>query len=163
MSDERILEGKQWLEKLLHLMGVEAKVKTEPSPMSGKRTNEPWLVIEESQLTPEQRETLLGSKGESLDAMQYLMNTLINLGVHPDEQAAFTVELNGYRLKRQAELLSWTQSLVEQVRLSQTEVEMRDLSAAERRQVHSFLEKTQDVATESRGQEPDRRLVIRPR
>jgi len=156
-------QGKQWLEKILSLMKVQANIRTELSPISGARANEPWLVIEDSQLTPEQRQTLIGAKGESLDAMQYLMNTQINLGVHPDEQAAFTIELDGYRLKRQAELLSWTQSLVEQVRLQQKEVEMKDLSSAERRQVHSFLENTEDIKTESRGQEPDRRLIIRPR
>ena len=163
MSNEQILQGKQWLEKLLDLMGVQTQVSTAPSQMSGRRTNEDWLVIEDSQLTNEQAESLIGNKGDNLDAMQYLMNTLINLGVHPDEQAAFTIELNGYRLKRQAELLNWTQSLVEQVQSNQQEVEMRDLSSAERRQVHSFLENNQQIATESRGQEPDRRLVIRPR
>ena len=37
------------------------------------------------------------------------------------------------------------------------------LSSAERRQIHNLLKDMEDMETESRGQEPDRRLVVKPR
>jgi spoIIIJ-associated protein len=40
---------------------------------------------------------------------------------------------------------------------------MTSLSAAERRQIHTFLKECVDLETESRGEEPDRRLVVRLR
>jgi spoIIIJ-associated protein len=91
------------------------------------------------------------------------MNSLINLKVAADEQEAFTIELDGYRLNRQAQLIELAQSLVEKVRSEGTEVEIEDLSSAERKQIHTLLEGNADIITESRGQEPDRRLVIRLR
>jgi spoIIIJ-associated protein len=42
-------------------------------------------------------------------------------------------------------------------------VELTDLSAAERRQVHTIFQGEPDLETESQGHEPDRRLVVRLR
>jgi spoIIIJ-associated protein len=53
--------------------------------------------------------------------------------------------------------------IAEQVRQTGQEVEIKSLSSAERRQIHTFLKDANDLSTESRGQEPDRRLVIRLR
>jgi spoIIIJ-associated protein len=162
MREQQIQRGQEWLETLLQLMGFPNAVS-----MSEKTTDlgeaSCWLTIDQTQLTPTQIEQLLGQRGEVVDAIQYLANTLLNLGLEPDEQQAFTVELNDYRLKRQAELLAWVQQVADQVRQTGQEVEMKSLSSAERRQIHTFLKETGDLETESRGQEPDRRLVVRLR
>ena len=50
-----------------------------------------------------------------------------------------------------------------QVRETGQEVEISDLSSAERRQMHSFLQNSEDLTTESRGQEPHRKLIVRLR
>ncbi|MEM8778684.1 MAG: R3H domain-containing nucleic acid-binding protein [Cyanobacteria bacterium P01_G01_bin.49] len=155
--------GQQWLENLLELMGFPAKVIVENRESILGEPDECWLTIEDNQLTSEQIAILIGNKGESIDAIQYLANTLINLSVDAEQQQGFTVELNGYRFKRQQELTAWTQELAEQVRQTGQEVEMTALSSAERRQIHTFLKDATDLETESRGQEPDRRLVIKPR
>lgn len=162
MTDRQVERGKEWLEKLLALMGMPAGVKV------GKNEAEPepspwWLIIDETQLTSQQIASLLGKNGENLDAMQYLANTLLNLGLDYDKQRAFTVELNGYRRQRQQELLAWAKQVAEQVRETGQEVEMTPLSSAERRQIHTFLQHEADLATESRGQEPHRRLVVKLR
>lgn len=155
--------GEQWLETLLQLMGFPTTVTVEHPSSVLSEPDERWLVIHEDQLTPEQIALLIGEKGENIDAMQYLANTLINLSVDTEEQQGFTVELNGYRLQRQAELKAWTQQVAQQVRQTGQEVEMASLSSAERRQIHTFLQDVEDLETESRGQEPDRRLVVKPR
>jgi spoIIIJ-associated protein len=163
MIEQQTQRGKQWLETLLQLMGFPTRVKIGEGEPYEADPNACWLIIDETKLTPEQLEILLGQKGEALDAIQYLANTLLNLGLEPEEQRAFTVELNGYRLKRQAELLALAKEVAQQVRLTGQEVEMKSLSSAERRQIHTFLKDAEDLETESRGQEPDRRLVVRLR
>ena len=155
--------GKEWLETLLKFMGFPISVSVEHRKSQLEESDECWLTIDETQLTIEQMSTLIGERGEGIDAIQYLTNTLINLSVDAAEQQRFTVELNGYRLKRQEELKTWTQQIAQQVRQTGQEVEMASLSSAERRQIHTFLKDVEDLETESRGQEPDRRLVIKPR
>jgi spoIIIJ-associated protein len=162
MREQQIQRGQEWLETLLQLMGFPNAVSiSERTTDLGEASC--WLKIDETQLTAVQIEQLLGQRGEVVDAIQYLANTILNLGLEPDEQQAFTVELNDYRLKRQAELLAWVQQVADQVRQTGQEVEMQALSSAERRQIHTFLKETGDLETESRGQEPDRRLVVRLR
>jgi spoIIIJ-associated protein len=64
-------------------------------------------------------------------------------------------------LRRYEELKQIADQAVQQVRETGNEMELKSLSSAERRQVHTILKQYPDMATYSRGQEPDRRLVIR--
>ena len=41
-----------------------------------------------------------------LDAIQYLANSVLNLNQAEEDRTSYTVELNGYRIKRQAEVQS---------------------------------------------------------
>ncbi len=161
--EQPVHPGKAWLETLLTLMGFPAQVKVEEKNDESSETPECWLTIDETQLTPEHIEIILRNQGEGIDAIQYLANTLINLSVEPEKQGGFTVELQGYRLQRQQELNRLVQEVAHQVRQTGHEVEITSLSSAERRQVHTLLKDAEDLATESRGQDPDRRLVVRPR
>jgi spoIIIJ-associated protein len=119
-----------------------------------------WLIIDD--LPPEQVQTLIGAEGEVLDAIQYLANAILNLRQGEGEQGVYTVELAGYRARRQAELLALAESAAAQVRERGEEYEMQPLPAAERRLIHTILQESQDLETYSRGEEPNRRLVVRP-
>jgi spoIIIJ-associated protein len=155
--------GQQWLENLLKLMGFPADVRVEYRENALEDSTECWLIIDETNLSPEEILMLLGEKGEGIDGIQYLANTLINLSIDSSEQQGFTVELNGYRLRRFEELKTMTEEVAQRVRQTGQEIEMTALSSAERRQIHSFFKNVEDLATESRGQEPHRRLIVKPR
>jgi spoIIIJ-associated protein len=160
MSEQYSLHGQQWLENLLKLMGIPALVKVE---IDDHEPNNIWLVINDSQLTPSQIKLLIGEKGANIDAMQYLVNALLHIGANQRGEGSFTIELAGYRRQRQAELQVLADQIVHQVRETGQEGEIRQLSSAERRQVHSYLQNAEDLITESKGQEPDRRLVVKLR
>jgi spoIIIJ-associated protein len=161
--DEQIQRGQKWLETLLQLMGVSATVNLGRVEESGDNVISSWLTIDEQSLSPETINFLIGEKGETLDAIQYLANVLLNINVAEEIQRFFTVELNGYRLRRQAELMAIAQRAADKVRVTGVPEELRSLSSVERRQIHSFLEKSGDLLTESQGNEPDRRLVVKLR
>jgi spoIIIJ-associated protein len=167
MTDSQMQRGIDWLEELLRLVKMPASVKAEQQVIAESEDDSApenyWLTIDETRLTPAQIQSLIGAEGSVLDAIQYLANTIINLGRDEEQQAAFTVELDGYRVRRQAELLELAEYAIEQVRLTGKEFEMKSLSAAERRQVHTLLKDFDDLETYSRGKEPDRRLVVRLR
>ncbi len=167
MSSSTIERGKQWIEKILQLSRFPASVNIEqPESSSLNSLEEPasyWLTINSSLLTPEQIDILIGPEGATLDAIQYLANTILNLHQVREQQASYTVELNGYRSRRQDELRALAEYAAENVRETGKEFEIKSLSSAERRQIHTFLQDCEDIETFSRGQEPDRRLVVRLR
>ncbi|MEG4446561.1 R3H domain-containing nucleic acid-binding protein [Microcoleus sp. AT9_B5] len=157
MKDSQMQRGQAWLEELLQLSAIPSKVVCE------QREDCYWMTIDESNLTREQVAILIGPNGNVIDAIQYLCNTIQNIGQEVEESIPYTVELNGYRSRRQEELRSMAEYAADQARSTGVEVEIKSLSSAERRQVHSFLSECEDIETYSQGQEPDRRLVVRLR
>ena len=160
--DKNIEQNRQWLEQLLQLMGVPTDVTVD---QSYKIEDDPsdWLIIEEKKLTSEQVDILIGSRGDNLDAIQYLTNSILNMGVEEGGHHSITIELNQYRVQRQAELKILADTVAQKVRPTGVSEEIHSLSSAERRQVHHFLSRSNDIYTESIGHEPDRRLIVRLR
>lgn len=163
MNNQPRDRGQQWLEEFLRLSSLPAEVMVTQTYESNDDRPSYWLTINQTKLTPKQIEILIGPDGTVLDSIQYLANTMLNLSRDDEEQAAYTVELDGYRLRRQEELRALAAHAAQKVRETGQEYEMRSLSSAERRQVHTFLKECEDLETQSRGQEPDRRLVVRLR
>lgn len=150
-----------WLEKLLTLQGLKASVSG--SQMTGNLGDDSyWLTIDTASLSAVEIESLVGDRGNVLDSIQYLANITLNIGQGETEQRAYTVEINGYRKKRQAELKTLAEEAAEQVLASGEEYEIKGLSAAERRQVHGLLGEYEQLETFSRGREPERHLVVQP-
>jgi len=160
MDERQVQDGQKWLVELLQLSGLPTQVQAELNKAELEESC--WLTLDADQtLTSEQVQTLTGAQGAALDALQYLANTTLNMGRGEGEQLAFTLELNGYRVQRQAELKELSDQAAQRVRETQEEYEMSALSAAERRLVHTYLKSFDDLDTYSRGREPDRRLVVR--
>ncbi|BAB75115.1 protein jag [Anabaena sp. FACHB-709] len=167
MSNNPMQRGQQWLQSLLELTGVSAEIhgSLETAQSHNEDSQEIdgyWLTIDETNLNPQQIQTLIGADGSVLDAIQYLVNSTLNINQPQEGQASYTVELNGYRVKRQAEIQKIAETAAEQVRSTGQEIEIKSLSSAERRLVHTFLKDFGDLETFSRGKEPHRHLVVRP-
>ena len=157
---DRTQSGKEWLEQLLDAMYLNAEVHTEGFETVSADSDSKWLNIDGSNFTPEQKDKLIGNKGEGIDAIQYLANTILNLDLDPEGQCSYVIELDGYRVRRNQELATLTREAIEKVRETGQEVEIPNLSAAERKQIHSLLESVDDLKSQSRGQEPNRNLVV---
>jgi spoIIIJ-associated protein len=158
MSQQRLVQGQEWLTELLQLSGVHTPVDIQQPPTDQHHL---WLTIDHDPLTSLQVDSLIGAEGATIDAIQYLVNaTLSN-----DEGATpFVVELNEYRLRRTTELRAIADQAAAHVRQTGEEYVMPPLSGSERRQLHSFFELESDYAdlsTYSRGLEADRRLVVK--
>ncbi|MEA5581912.1 R3H domain-containing nucleic acid-binding protein [Nodularia harveyana UHCC-0300] len=167
MVESPMERGQQWLTTLLQLTGIPAETKGNLEIDPPQLENSPeidsyWLTIDQTNLTEEQIRILLGPEGSVIDSIQYLANSVLNLSLPEAEQAFYTIELNGYRVKRQAEIHSMAVAAADEVRASGQEVEIKSLSSAERRQIHSFFQECADLQTFSRGREPHRYLVVCP-
>jgi len=159
MSTANSERAQVWLSQLLDLMGIPVQV-----ACSGEK-----LVLEgldpEVQTLFVQTLPMGGEEGITLDALQFLTNTLLNLHRPATEQQSYEVDLGGYRDQRWAALRDTALAAIDHVRTTGEEYLWEGLSAAERRQVHTFLQDLifADLETLSRGKEPLRQLVIRQR
>jgi spoIIIJ-associated protein len=162
MIDQRLDRGKEWLEKLLKLSGITTTVDIQQP--EGTTSANYWLTIDPNTLNPVQKTALIGPEGVTIDAIQYLANASLNIHAEADLQAGYTIELEGYRHHRAIALKAIADEAATRVRETGSEVMLQPMSSAERRQMHTFFDgdaSYSDLSTYSRGQEPDRRLVVK--
>jgi len=79
-----------------------------------------------------------------------------------DEEFYIDIDINDYKKKKTEYLRELAISVADQVALGRRERALLPMSAYERRIIHLELSERKDVVTESTGEEPDRRIVIRP-
>jgi spoIIIJ-associated protein len=161
MDAQHLQRGQQWLETLLPQLGLAAEVAVEPQPVGLDLGL--WLTIQSRDFSPQQVNRFLAADAALLDALQYLLNVTLNMGHPREQQMAFTLDIADHRLHRYQALRSLADQAAATVRQTQSEFVMQPLSAAERRMVHTILQDDPDLETFSRGQDPDRRLVVRLR
>jgi len=103
---------------------------------------------------------LVGKQGEVLNALQYLLNIIINQQIGNGVRA--TVDGNDYRRRREEALTKLANTIADQVVQRGEEAVLDALPAFERRVVHKALSENAKVSTYSEGEEPNRRVVIAP-
>ncbi|TAD77771.1 MAG: RNA-binding protein [Oscillatoriales cyanobacterium] len=150
--------GRIWLEGLLVRLGLPTAVQVHHDPVDNAPNY--WLTIAAADWSPERVAATLGESGATLDALQYLANMLLNVGVEHDDHCGYTIELNGFRSQQRAALESVATNAVTQVRQTGQSVAIESLSSSQRKQLHAMLAAYADITTHSEGQEPDRRLVV---
>jgi spoIIIJ-associated protein len=163
MSNPYVQRGQEWLISLLGHLGMTTQVLSDKPEIVRTQLKDFggfWLTIDDQNLSQEQVDVLIGDQGQMLDAIQYLMNSTLNLGQDRADRTAYTIELSGFRMTRYGEVAEWAAQAAQKVRQTGQDYEMPPLSSAERRLVHTLLFEEADLETFSRGQEPDRRLVV---
>ena len=111
----------------------------------------------------ERRHELLGlhgRRGERLQAVQHLVNLMLSRKM--GEWARVTVDIEEYRGRREAQLRALARKAAERVKETGRAVQLEPMTALERRWIHVELQEVEGIATESAGEEPDRRVVVIP-
>lgn len=115
-------------------------------------------------LESETPEILIGEQGQTLANIQRLLGLILRRKMIKEPETFFIeVDVNNYKKKKQVYLQEMASSLANEVALLRTEKELPIMTAQERRIIHTFLSNRSDVVTESRGEEPERRVIIKPR
>jgi spoIIIJ-associated protein len=104
---------------------------------------------------------LIGRHGQTIDALQYLMNAIAHR-VYGDDRKEVVVDAAGYRERRRATLEALAVRTAEHVRTSGAPVELEPMTAVERKVVHLKLKELDGVETTSEGTEPNRYVVVLP-
>lgn len=105
---------------------------------------------------------LIGRRGETLDAMQYLVSLVANKNRKEEGYIRITLDTEGYRSRREETLKRLARKNATQVRQTGRPVAMEPMNPYERRILHSALQGFSGVTTHSEGEEPNRHVVITP-
>ncbi|MCL1790337.1 MAG: protein jag [Peptococcaceae bacterium] len=104
---------------------------------------------------------LIGRRGDTLEAIQYLTNLAISKMMN--ERKRVIVDIEGYRKRREETLSRLANKLADKARKTGSRVVLEPMSPQERRMIHVALQEDATVSTYSEGQEPNRRVVISPK
>jgi len=105
-------------------------------------------------------QALIGQNAETLLAIQHLLRVILKKTIPGTGRV--DLDINNYQKVRKEYLKGLAVSSANNAVVFKKEVAMPAMNAYERRVVHMELSARSDIATESRGEEPDRRIVIRP-
>lgn len=101
---------------------------------------------------------LIGRKGETLNAVQYIIGLIINR--RREDRIRILLDVEDYRKKREESLEALALRLSDKVKKTKKNVVMRPMSSQERRIVHTVLQADSQITTFSLGDEPNRKVVI---
>jgi spoIIIJ-associated protein len=101
---------------------------------------------------------LIGRRGETLDALQYLVNLVV--GRRVGRRARIILDVENYRRRREDTLIRLARRLSEKVKRTGSRIVLEPMNPHERRIIHMALQGDDQVYTFSEGEEPFRKVVI---
>ena len=143
---------------LLKRVGFEADIRMVDDGFSSNSF--PVLLVE----SEKDLSMLIGKNGQNLNAFEHLVRLMVfhkNISQELKE-LNFVVDINDYRKSRARYILDLARSAASRVASSQKAEALVPMSSYERRLVHTELASNRDIQTESIGEEPRRRIVIKP-
>ena len=140
-------EAETFLKEVFLSMGLIVKIKTEQK--------DKHLYID---LTGDDMGILIGKRGQTLDALQYLVNLVVNK--KSPYYISVMLDTENYRQRRKETLESLAFNLAKKVKHTKRNVVLEPMNPYERRIIHSALQNDRFVTTYSEGEDPYRYVVI---
>ncbi|HEY7524658.1 MAG TPA: RNA-binding cell elongation regulator Jag/EloR [Candidatus Limnocylindrales bacterium] len=153
-SPEALTAGREILEELMRHLGFAVRVDVETGDTS--RLNVVGEGSERDALG-----ALIGRKGERLSALQHLVNLMLSKRM--GGWTRVLVDVEDYRGRRERQLRELAARAAARVVETGKMLQLEAMPALERRWIHLALRENPDVATQSIGEEPNRRIVVLPR
>jgi len=151
-SPEALADGKEILETLMGHLGFES-VTVEIREGETSRLNVVGAGDDREALG-----SLIGRKGERLSALQHLVNLMLSR--RTGQWTRVLVDVEDYRGRRERQLVDLATRAAERVAETGKMLQLEPMPALERRWIHIALRDNPGVATQSIGEEPNRRVVI---
>ena len=101
---------------------------------------------------------LIGKRGETLYAIQYIVNIVANR--NDDTNLKFLIDIEDFRIQRERTLTNLANKLARQVKAEGTPVKLEPMNPLERKIIHMALQKDDSIVTTSEGEEGHRHIVI---
>jgi spoIIIJ-associated protein len=153
-SPEALATGREILEELMRHLGFDVRIDVDSGDTSR-------LNVVGNADSHEALGALIGRKGERLSALQHLVNLMLSRRM--GEWTRVLVDVEDYRGRRERQLRDIANRAAARVQETGKMLQLEPMPALERRWIHLALREHPDVATQSIGEEPNRRIVIIPR
>ncbi len=137
----------RYLRGLLDCMGVEADIEITEREGGGIVAN----------LSGSAMGAIIGRRGETLDAIQHLVNYSVNRG---SEKMHISVDAENYRSKREESLVRLAEKMAAKAVKYKRSMALEPMNSYERHVIHTALQNYPGVSTASTGVEPNRRVVV---
>jgi len=106
---------------------------------------------------------LIGKGGQNLYALEHLIRLIAGRKlVNPEGNLNFMIDINDYRKSKANQLISLAREVAQRVIQTQKAEALSPMNSYERRLIHTELASFKEIRTESVGQEPRRRIVVKP-
>ena len=152
MENKRDLEKlKEIIERFFQKMSFQVQIEKE-------ELKENVLIIN---LKTEEPQILIGGGGKTLVDLQKILGKIIRRKV--GKEIFLDLDINQYKKNKIEYLKDLAKSTADEVALSKKEKILPPMPSYERRIIHLTLAEREDVQTESQGEEPERRVVIKPK
>ena len=138
----------RYLHGLLDLMGVKAEI------LMTERENGGLNV----ELSGNGMGAVIGRRGETLDAIQHLLNYSVNRG--SEKRLHISVDAENYRSKREDSLVRLAEKMAAKAIKYRRSMALEPMNSYERHVIHTALQNYEGVSTASVGEEPNRRVVV---
>ncbi len=139
----------EMLVEILKRMGLNVDVKI--------RQDDEEVVLD---VTGEETGRVIGKKGQTLDALQFLINKIVNR--FPESRRHIVLDSGDYRLRRENGLVSMARREAKRAVQQSRIITLEPMSPRDRRVIHLSLAKFPGVSTRSDGQGSERRVRIIP-
>jgi len=150
MAEKIFADARAFAEPIFNHIGANPEYETEI------REGILWIIMKGEKLG-----LLIGRRGETLNAIQYLVNLAVNK--HRGDHVRVVLDVEGYRESREQTLNALARKMAEKAVKSGRRVELEPMNPHERRIVHIALQNDSRVETISHGEEPYRRVVVTAR
>ena len=111
-------------------------------------------------LAGEDMGVLIGKRGQTLDALQYLTSQVVNK--HQTAYIRVKIDTENYRERRRETMESLARGIALKVKKTHKPVALEPMNPYERRIIHAFLQNEKDIITKSEGVEPYRHVIVCP-
>jgi spoIIIJ-associated protein len=142
--------------KMLHLLNLQAQVSAHYGSTERDGRHNIHVDIRGNDLS-----VLIGRRSETLTAFQYIASLIV--GKEEQQFVQLTVDVEGYRDRREKQLIQMALRMADQVTKSGRRQTLEPMPSAERRIIHIALREHPAVKTESTGEEPYRKVMILPK
>jgi len=113
-------------------------------------------------LKSEDPKVLIGEKGETLLAIQHILKIILKRKLDIKDSFYLDIDINNYKKKKYLYLKELARSVAQEVILAKKEKILPPMPAYERRIIHLELADNPNIRTESIGEEPERKIIIKP-
>ena len=148
-QDDAAPKAARLLEEILLRMKVNARVTYHENPET--------IVL---QIEGNDNGLLIGKRGQTLDALQYIVNKAVNRQERDKKQ--IVIDTEEYRKKREEALIALAEKLAQKVKKTRKSITVNNMNARERRIIHMALQGDDSLTTKSRGEGSHRKIIIQP-